>query len=108
VGLRTALELSLTNRPVGADEAVAMGLATRVVDDEALLAEAEALARELAAGPTKAFGATKRLLRESAEHSLETHLELETRELCANAATDDAREGIAAFLEKRAPKYQGR
>ena len=105
VGLRMALDLALTNRPVSAAEAVASGLATRAVSDGDLLDEAEQVARQLATGPTAAFGAAKRLLRESIEHSLETQLELETQALCANAASADAREGITAFLEKREPRF---
>ena len=78
VGLRRALELALTNRMLSAEEAVAEGLATRVVADDALADEALALARTLAAGPTGALGAAKRLLRESLRHDLETQMALET------------------------------
>jgi 2-(1,2-epoxy-1,2-dihydrophenyl)acetyl-CoA isomerase len=105
VGLRMALDLALTNRPVGADEAVASGLATRVVPDGDVVGEAERVARELAAGPTAAYGAAKRLLRESVDNTLETQLELETQALCANAAHPHGREGITAFLEKREARF---
>ena len=107
VGLRRALDLALTNRVLGAQEAVAEGLATRVVADDALADEALALAGRLAAGPTGALGATKRLLRESLGNDLETQLALETASLAAAGGTPDAREGIAAFLEKRAPEFTG-
>ena len=107
VGLRRALDLALTNRALAADEAVAEGLATRVVDDDALADEALALARSLAAGPTGALGATKRLLRGSLANDLETQLALETASLAAAGGTPDAREGIAAFLDKRTPSYGG-
>ena len=107
VGLRTALDLTLSNRPVRAEEAVSLGLATRVVGDDSLAKEAEAVARQLAAGPTRAFGAAKRLLRESIDNTLETQLELETQALCANAAGDDGREGISAFIAKREPRFRG-
>ena len=60
-----------------------------------------------AAGPTLAYGATKRLLAASAPSALETQMELESRALAAQAATADGREGIAAFLEKRKPVYGG-
>ena len=107
VGLRRALDLTLTNQVVTADDAVAWGLASRVVADDELAAEATQLATELASGPTAAFGAAKRLLRESLGTSLETQLELETNALCANAGTADGREGIQAFLDKRAPRFTG-
>jgi len=107
VGVRRALDLALTNRPVTGEEAVAWGLATTIVDDAAVASEADRLATELASGPTSAFGAAKRLMRESLGNTLETQLELESIALSRNAGTPDGREGIAAFLEKRAPRYTG-
>jgi 2-(1,2-epoxy-1,2-dihydrophenyl)acetyl-CoA isomerase len=107
VGLRRAQELALTNRVLTAPEAHEWGLVTRVVPDGDLLVEARALASEMAAGPTAAFGATKRLLREGWETALEAQLARETEEICAMAATADGREGMAAFVAKRAPRYDG-
>lgn len=107
VGLRRALELTLTNRRLSAEEAVAEGLATRVVADDALADEALALARSLAAGPTGALGAAKRLLRESLGRDLEAQLALETSSLAAAAGSADSREGIEAFLAKRPPVFRG-
>jgi 2-(1,2-epoxy-1,2-dihydrophenyl)acetyl-CoA isomerase len=107
VGLRRALELTLTNRRLSAAEAVQEGLATRVVPDDALAGEALALARSLAAGPTGALGAAKRLLRESLGRDLEAQMALETQSLAAAAASADSAEGIAAFLGKRAPGFRG-
>lgn len=107
VGLRRALDLTLTNRRLSAEEAVAEGLATRVVADDALADEALALARALAAGPTGALGAAKRLLRDSSRHDLEHQLTLETESLAAAAGSADSAEGIAAFLAKRTPGYLG-
>jgi 2-(1,2-epoxy-1,2-dihydrophenyl)acetyl-CoA isomerase len=107
VGLRRALELTLTNRPVTAAEAVELGIATRAVPDDQLHDEALVLARQLAAGPTGALGAAKRLLRESLDRDLEAQLALETGSLAAAAGSADAREGIAAFLEKRSPTFRG-
>jgi 2-(1,2-epoxy-1,2-dihydrophenyl)acetyl-CoA isomerase len=107
VGLRRALELTLTNRRLSAAEAVQEGLATRVVPDDALAGEALALARSLAAGPTGALGAAKRLLRESLGRDLEAQMALETQSLAAAAASNDSAEGIAAFLGKRAPGFRG-
>jgi len=107
VGVRRALDLALTNRPVTGEEAVAWGLATTIVDDAAVASEADRLATELASGPTSAFGAAKRLMRESLGNTLETQLELESIALSSNAGTPDGREGMAAFLEKRPPRYTG-
>jgi 2-(1,2-epoxy-1,2-dihydrophenyl)acetyl-CoA isomerase len=107
VGLRRALELTLTNRPLSADEALSEGLVTRVVPDEDLAAQAEALARTLADGPTGALGAAKRLLRESLGRDLEGQLALEASSLATAAGSDDAREGIEAFLAKRPARFTG-
>jgi 2-(1,2-epoxy-1,2-dihydrophenyl)acetyl-CoA isomerase len=107
VGLRRALELTLTNRRLSAAEAVQEGLATRVVPDDALAGEALALARSLAAGPTGALGAAKRLLRESLGRDLEAQMALETQSRAAAAASADSAEGIAAFLGKRTPGFRG-
>jgi 2-(1,2-epoxy-1,2-dihydrophenyl)acetyl-CoA isomerase len=108
VGLRRALDLTLTNRTFGAEEAVAMGLATRVVDDDRLAVEAEAEARRLAEGPTLAYGAARGLLRASFEQSFETQLELENRAIADASRTADGREGVAAFMARRQPRYNGR
>lgn len=104
-GLRVALELALTNRTLTADEALAHGLVTRVVADDALTAESEALARTLAAGPTHALGEAKRLIRTSFDHSLETQMKREQDALSAAAGSPEGREGIAAFVEKRKPRF---
>jgi len=108
VGLRLATELTLTNRVLTADEARQVGLVTRVVADETLLTEAEALATQLAAGPTKAFGAAKRLLRASSTTSLEAQMAAESEAIARAGASDDGIEGIAAFVAKRAPTFRGR
>jgi 2-(1,2-epoxy-1,2-dihydrophenyl)acetyl-CoA isomerase len=107
VGMRKALELALTNRPLSADEAADLGLVTRVVPDDELAQEALALAHTLAAGPTGALGAAKRLIRESLDTDLEAHLAAETRSLVRAAQSADAIEGIAAFVEKRPPTFTG-
>src|SRR5689334_404188 len=96
VGLRRALELALTNRPLTADEALAWGIVNRVVADAELQAEAERLAAALAAGATGAFGAAKRLLHHGFGESLETQMELEAQAIAAQARGAESREGIAA------------
>ncbi len=106
VGLRRAQELALTNRRVDAAEAVAMGLVTRAVAPEALEAEAEATALALAAAATLCLGATRRLLLDSFSTALETQMEHEARSIAQLAATPHGREGVAAFVARRAPDYR--
>ncbi|MCS6925460.1 MAG: enoyl-CoA hydratase-related protein [Candidatus Binatia bacterium] len=108
IGLRRALELTLTNRQLSAEEAQQWGIVTRVVPDASLMSEAEALAAQLASGATLALGAAKRLLHSGWSETLETQMEHETQSIAAIARTADAREGIAAFLEKRVPQFHGR
>jgi 2-(1,2-epoxy-1,2-dihydrophenyl)acetyl-CoA isomerase len=107
VGFKRAMELTLTNRALTAQEALEWGIVTRVVADTDLRAEAEALARQLAAGPTGAFGAAKRLLHQGWAESLETQMAQESEVIAAMAGSRDAWEGIAAFLEKRRPAFEG-
>ena len=108
VGLRRATDLVLTNRVLTATEAEAWGLVNRVVPDDEVRSTAEALARQLANGPTRSFGAAKKLLLEGASSSLEQAMERECFAISAASASDDAREGMAAFLAKRAPQFRGR
>jgi len=108
IGLGRTRELMLTNRVLTAVEAKDLGLIERVVAADALDDEARKLARELAAGPTRAYGVTKRLLLGTFDHGIETQMELETIGIAAMGATDDAKEGIGAFFEKRAPQFRGR
>ena len=98
---------ALTNRVLTAREAQEWGLVTRVVPDAALAAEAQALAAQLAAGATRAFGAAKRLLHHSSSESLETQMELEAQAIAERSRGADAREGIDAFIAKRAPRFGG-
>ncbi len=107
VGLRRALELTLTNRMLSAQEAFEWGIVTKVVTDEELLAQAQAFAKQLAAGAPKALGAAKRLLHSGWTETLETQMEDESQTIAAMAHTSDTHEGIAAFLEKRSPKFKG-
>ncbi len=107
IGVQRAMDLALTNRVLTASEAHSWGLVSRVVDDDDLLEAAEALARNLANGPIRAFGATKELIHRGLSESLETQMELETRAIADAVRTDDANEGIQAFLEKRKPSFAG-
>lgn len=108
VGLKRALELTLTNRMLTAQEAMEWGIVTKVVPDANLQAEADALAAQLATGAPGAFGGVKRLLHSGWSETLETQMELETQIIAARAHTADGREGIAAFIEKRAAKFTGK
>ncbi len=104
IGLRRTQELALTNRRVGAAEAVAIGLATRVAEGD-VLAEAMALAGTLAAGPVRAIGRTRALLLASFGNGLETQMELEARAIATSSGDAEGREGVAAFLARRAPVF---
>jgi 2-(1,2-epoxy-1,2-dihydrophenyl)acetyl-CoA isomerase len=108
VGLRRAQAMILLNPRLSAEQALTEGLVTEVVEDDLLYERAHAIARELAAGPSKAFGRVRELLLTSLNETLETHLEREAREISASAATKDGREGISAFLEKRTADFVGR
>ena len=109
VGVRRALELYLTNRPLSAQEALQWGMITRVVPDAELVPAVGALARELAQGPSKAFGAAKRLFHQSTWESLETQMELEAQAIAASGHTEDFRAGVTAFADKKPPPaFRGR
>ncbi|MBM3219316.1 MAG: enoyl-CoA hydratase [Candidatus Rokubacteria bacterium] len=109
VGLRRAMELYFTNRVLSAREAHEWGLVTRVVPDAELASAARSVARELAQGPTKAFGGAKRLFHQSTWESLETQMELEAQAIAASGRTDDFRAGVTAFANKQpVPPFKGR
>src|ERR1700693_202475 len=105
IGLKRALELNLTNRSFTAGEALAWGMITRVAPDDDLLTEAEKIASELAKGPKRAFGTAKRLLYNGWGETLESQMEAEAREISSASGGSEAREGIRAFLEKRARAF---
>lgn len=107
VGLKRALELTLTNRVLSAAEARDWGIVTEVVAPALLAARAEELARSLAQGPTGAFGSAKRLLHGGWNQTLETQMELESRAIAEAGGTEDGWEGIRAFVEKRKAKFNG-
>jgi 2-(1,2-epoxy-1,2-dihydrophenyl)acetyl-CoA isomerase len=108
IGPRRTMQLTLFSRPLSAREALDWGLVSEVVDDSQLFSRAEEIAKTLASGPTLAFGATKRLLQTSWTETLETQMELESRAISETSATDDGREGIGAFLQKRKPQFRGK
>jgi len=105
VGLRRAQELVLTNKRLSADDAQEIGLITRAVNDAHLQDAAMEVTRSLAQSATQALGHARRLLRVGLESSLDCQLESEMQSIVELARTSHAREGIAAFLEKRRPNY---
>lgn len=108
VGLGRATELLLLGDKVEADDAVAMGLASTVVDDAELVDEADALARRLADGPTMAYGATKILLSRELDMDLGSSIELEAFAQALLMTTEDHAEFYRAFTGKRPPEWKGR
>lgn len=107
VGLKRALELTLTGRVLSAYEGLYYGFVSRVVPDTELQAEAKLTAARLANGPTRALAAVKRLLYAGSTETLETQMEQESEAIVETARTADGREGIGAFLEKRRPNFRG-
>jgi enoyl-CoA hydratase len=108
VGKSRAMEMVLTGRTITASEAAAAGLVSRVVPAELCLEEAKALAREIAAQPPLAARMAKEAVLQAFETSLQDGVLFERRCFHLLFGTDDAAEGIHAFLEKRSPKWTGR
>ncbi|MGX1331210.1 enoyl-CoA hydratase/carnithine racemase [Bradyrhizobium elkanii] len=108
VGLRRAMSILLTNPVIPAAEALQMGIVTRVVPDAELAEASLALARELAAGAPKALAATKRLVWAGTGTSIEQCLSEEARTVAELSGMADAREGLAAVIERRQPVFTGR
>lgn len=108
VGLGRAMELAMLGEELDAGEARRIGLVNRVVPDGELDAAAGELASRLANGPTVALGWIKESLYRSFESDLATALETEAAGQTVCGRTEDFREGVAAFLEKRRPRYAGR
>ncbi len=105
IGLRRSQELMFTNRVLSAAEALDWGMLTKVVSADALLTEAQALARKMADGPSLAHGEIKSLLLASYSNTLETQLELESRGIAKCVGSEQGTEGLKAFKEKRKPDF---
>jgi 2-(1,2-epoxy-1,2-dihydrophenyl)acetyl-CoA isomerase len=108
LGYSRAFEWLATGRKLTAAEAHAWGLVSEVVEADRLLARAGEVAAELAALPPLGVGMTKRLLDRAGTSTLEEQLEREAQLQTAATRTEDFREGVAAFLEKRPPEFKGR
>jgi 2-(1,2-epoxy-1,2-dihydrophenyl)acetyl-CoA isomerase len=107
VGLRRAQEMMLTNRRVGAEEAVTIGLVTRTVADDALLAAARETAEGLARGAVGALAACRELLHHGVVVGLAAQLDAEAVAIAAASGSAEGREGVAAFIGKRRPAFPG-
>lgn len=108
VGLHRAKEIFLFAESLGAERAQRLGLVREIHPSDELLPAAVAMAHRLAAGPTRAFGLGKALAHRSVCGDLETYLELELAHQTLAMGSDDHREGVTAFREKRTPRFPGR
>ena len=95
----------MTNRVLGAAEAMEWGIVNEVVPAAELVKRADALAADIAAGPARSYAGIKKLLHTGWTESLESQMAREVRVIAGVAGTADTREGIAAFLDKREPRF---
>jgi 2-(1,2-epoxy-1,2-dihydrophenyl)acetyl-CoA isomerase len=107
VGQARALALALTGEPLPAETAAEWGLIWKAVDDEALDGEVDAIASKLAALPPLGLAAIKDMIRSSWQYSLDQELERQAGTMRRLGFTQDYREGVAAFLDKRPPRFTG-
>ncbi|MHB8512726.1 MAG: enoyl-CoA hydratase/isomerase family protein [Actinomycetota bacterium] len=108
IGLAKATELSLLNPLLNADDLLRLGLVNEVVPDNDFKQRLQAFATDLAKGPTLTFGLAKKALRFGAEHDISQSMEYEAELQEQVAKSHDMPEGIAAFVGKREPKFEGR
>jgi 2-(1,2-epoxy-1,2-dihydrophenyl)acetyl-CoA isomerase len=108
VGQARALGLALTGEPLPAEKAADWGLIWKAVDDDQLATEVDAVATKLASLPPLGLAAIKQIIRTSSSRTLDEELDLQRDEMRRLGFTQDYCEGVAAFLEKRTPKFTGR
>lgn len=108
IGLARATELTFTGRPVKGPEAVAIGMIYKSVPADELMNDATALCEKFAQMPTRGYGLTKKGFNAGFSNDLETQLNLEADLQAEAGSTEDYHEGVAAFLEKRAPHFKGK
>ncbi len=108
VGPMRAKHLLFTNQPLSAEQCLAVGLVAEVHADDALMPAAQALVRSLAQGAGGSLARIKALVDQAAAHSLQQHLSMEHLGMVACGSSDDAREGVRAFLEKRPPHFSAK
>ena len=106
-GQARAMGLALTGEPLTAERAEAWGMIWKCVDDDKLREETDALATKFAAAPTKGLATTKKLIREGATRTFTEQLDIERDAQRMLGRTSDYKEGVAAFMEKRQPKFSG-
>jgi 2-(1,2-epoxy-1,2-dihydrophenyl)acetyl-CoA isomerase len=108
VGQARALGLALIAEPLPAEKAAEWGLIWKAVEDEQLDEQVDALAARFASGPTRGLARIKKMIRESWGHSLDEELDLQRDAMRELGFSDDYREGVAAFMEKRPPRFSGK
>jgi 2-(1,2-epoxy-1,2-dihydrophenyl)acetyl-CoA isomerase len=107
VGVGKATELFFTGDTINAAEALSLGILNRVVPDDTLKEETQKWAEQMAAGPTEALGRTKLLINSGYKNQLDQHLAQESTLIAETARTEDFKEAVKAFLEKREPHFKG-
>jgi 2-(1,2-epoxy-1,2-dihydrophenyl)acetyl-CoA isomerase len=108
IGSARAMGLTMLGEKLSAEKAEAWGMIWKAVPDEELAAETMAMARHFATAPTKGLAFTKQALYASPHNTLQQQLTLECGMMSELGRTEDYREGVAAFMEKRAPQFQGK
>ncbi|MYM70043.1 2-(1,2-epoxy-1,2-dihydrophenyl)acetyl-CoA isomerase [Pseudoduganella sp. FT55W] len=108
VGSARAMGLAMLGEKLSAEKAEAWGLIWKAIPDADFAAEVQAMARHFASAPTKGLAFTKQALHASAHNSLQQQLSMECGMMSELGRSDDYREGVAAFMEKRAPQFKGR
>ncbi|MRW87299.1 2-(1,2-epoxy-1,2-dihydrophenyl)acetyl-CoA isomerase [Pseudoduganella sp. FT26W] len=108
VGSARAMGMAMLGEKLSAEKAEAWGLIWKAIPDEDFAAEVLAMARHFAGAPTKGLAFTKKALHASAHNSLQQQMALECGMMSELGRSDDYREGVAAFMEKRAPQFKGR